>query len=201
MALDINFKILLYKDKDYAILPYEDGLFQTVRVQSKIRFTCLFGDSMSFHQNWQSQATNQPSSKLTKHQILNQQHIHTYIHTYIPTFSEHSGLVLWLLKLVHRPGIPKFLNCSNVKWDYIYFKKYWSGLLFPSPGDLPDPGIKPGFPTLQAESLQSKPPEKPSQRPRMSIWPQLPNIQSNCLHCTSLAVSDNIPYLGYYCLV
>ena len=133
--------------------------------------------------------------------LISSIYIHTYIHTYIPTFSEHSGLVLWLLKLVHRPGIPKFLNCSNVKWDYIYFKKYWSGLLFPSPGDLPDPGIKPGFPTLQAESLQSKPPEKPSQRPRMSIWPQLPNIQSNCLHCTSLAVSDNIPYLGYYCLV
>ena len=29
---------------------------------------------------------------------------------------------------------------------------YWSGLLFPSPGDLPDPGIKPGSPTLQAVS-------------------------------------------------
>ena len=140
------------------------------------------GDSMPFHQNWQSQATNQPSSKLTKHQILNQQHIYTYI----PTFSEHSGSALWLLKLVHRPGIPKFLNYSNIKWDYIYFKKYWSGLLFPSSGDLPDPGIKPGFPSLQAESLQSKPPEKPSQKPSMSIWPQLPNIQSSCLHCTTV---------------
>ena len=28
--------------------------------------------------------------------------------------------------------------------------EYWSGLLFPSPGDLPDPGIKPGSPALQA---------------------------------------------------
>ena len=27
-------------------------------------------------------------------------------------------------------------------------QEYWSGLLFPSPGDLPDPGIKPGSPTL-----------------------------------------------------
>ena len=29
---------------------------------------------------------------------------------------------------------------------------YWSGLPFPSPGDLPDPGIKPGSSTLQADS-------------------------------------------------
>ena len=29
----------------------------------------------------------------------------------------------------------------------------WSGLPFPSPGDLPDPGIEPGSPTLQADAL------------------------------------------------
>ena len=29
----------------------------------------------------------------------------------------------------------------------------WSGLPIPSPGDLPDPGIKPGSPALQADSL------------------------------------------------
>ena len=38
--------------------------------------------------------------------------------------------------------------------------EYWSGLPFPSPGDLPNPGIKPGSPTLQAESLLSEPPGK-----------------------------------------
>ena len=37
---------------------------------------------------------------------------------------------------------------------------YWSGLPFPSPGDLPDPGIEPGSPTLQADSLPSEPPGK-----------------------------------------
>ena len=31
-------------------------------------------------------------------------------------------------------------------------QEYWGGLPFPSPGDLPDPGIKPGFPVLQADS-------------------------------------------------
>ena len=37
-------------------------------------------------------------------------------------------------------------------------QEYWSGLLFPSPGDLPDPGIEPGSPTLQADALPSEPP-------------------------------------------
>ena len=32
----------------------------------------------------------------------------------------------------------------------------WSGLLFPSPGDLPDPGIEPGPPTLQVDSLPTE---------------------------------------------
>jgi len=32
-------------------------------------------------------------------------------------------------------------------------QEYWSGLPFPSPGDLPDSGIEPGSPTLQADSL------------------------------------------------
>ena len=41
------------------------------------------------------------------------------------------------------------------------WQEYWSGLPFPPPGDLSDPGIKPGSPTLQAESLLSEPPEKP----------------------------------------
>ena len=39
---------------------------------------------------------------------------------------------------------------------------YWSGLLFPPPGDLPDPGIEPGPPALQADSLPAEPPGKPS---------------------------------------
>ena len=33
---------------------------------------------------------------------------------------------------------------------------YWSGLPFPSPGDLPDPGIKPGSPAQQADSLPTE---------------------------------------------
>ena len=37
-------------------------------------------------------------------------------------------------------------------------QEYWNGLPFPSPGDLPDPGIKPRSPALQADILTSEPP-------------------------------------------
>ena len=39
-------------------------------------------------------------------------------------------------------------------------QEYWSGLPFPSPGDLSDSGIKPGSSALQANSLPTEPPEK-----------------------------------------
>ena len=42
----------------------------------------------------------------------------------------------------------------------------WSGLPFPSPGDLPDPEIEPRSPTLQADALTSEPPGKP----QVSQW-------------------------------
>ena len=50
-------------------------------------------------------------------------------------------------------------------------QEYWSGLLFPSLGDLPDPGIEPRSPALQADSLLTELWGKPS----FTIWP------SNCI--------------------
>ena len=50
-------------------------------------------------------------------------------------------------------------------------QKYWSGLPFPSPGDLPDPGIEPESPAWQAGPLPSEPPERP---PTVIYW--APNI-------------------------
>ena len=41
--------------------------------------------------------------------------------------------------------------------------EYWSGLPFPAPGDLPQPGTEPRSPTLQADSFPAEPPGKPSQ--------------------------------------
>ena len=44
--------------------------------------------------------------------------------------------------------------------DYFSKPEYWSGLLFPSPEDLPNLGIKPRSPTLQMDSLPAEPPGK-----------------------------------------
>ena len=44
-------------------------------------------------------------------------------------------------------------------------QEYWSGYPFPSPGDVSNPGIKSGFPALQADSFLSEPPEKPLTSP------------------------------------
>ena len=48
----------------------------------------------------------------------------------------------------------------------------WSGLPFPAPGDLPDPGIEPRSPALQADSLLSEPPGKPPSQvqPKIKKW-------------------------------
>ena len=43
-------------------------------------------------------------------------------------------------------------------------QQYWTGLPFPSPGNLPDPGIKPRSLALQAGASPSKPPGKPTNR-------------------------------------
>ena len=41
------------------------------------------------------------------------------------------------------------------------WQEYWSGQPYPSPGDLPNPGVKLGSPALMADSVPSEPPGKP----------------------------------------
>ena len=47
---------------------------------------------------------------------------------------------------------------SSVHW--IFRQEYWSGLPFPSPGDLPHPAMEPGSPSLQVDSFPTEPPGK-----------------------------------------
>ena len=50
-------------------------------------------------------------------------------------------------------------------------QEYWSGFPCLPPGDLPNPGIKPRSPILQADALPSEPPGKPGKREVMrSYW-------------------------------
>ena len=58
--------------------------------------------------------------------------------------------------------------------------EYWSRQPFPSPGDLPNPGIKPRSPALQADSLPAEPPGEAHCLPR-----PLPNPNSYFLDLTS----------------
>ena len=48
--------------------------------------------------------------------------------------------------------------------------EYWNGLPFPSPGDLPDPGIEPRSSTLQADALTSEPPGSPILCLLLNTW-------------------------------
>ena len=68
--------------------------------------------------------------------------------------------------------------CHEVKWSRVWLcdpwtvayhaplsmgsssQEYWSGLPFPSPEDIPDPGIEPRYPSLWADALPSEPPGK-----------------------------------------
>ena len=53
-------------------------------------------------------------------------------------------------------------------------QEYWSGLPFPPPGDLPDPGIEPSSPALQADSL----PLSHLRRPVVVSFDILPTVTS-----------------------
>ena len=75
----------------------------------------------------------------------------------------------------HRKGIVKVKSLSRVRlfatlWTVAYQappsmefsrQEYWRGLPFPSPGNLPDPGIESRSPALQADTLPYEPPGKP----------------------------------------
>ena len=50
----------------------------------------------------------------------------------------------------------------------------WNGLPFPSPGDLPDPGIEPGSRALQTDPLPSEPPGKPPGKSLVDVFDGIP---------------------------
>ena len=67
-----------------------------------------------------------------------------------------------LLSHVQLFAIPWIVACQAPLSIKFSRQEYWSGLLFPSPGDLQHPGIEPGSPALQADSLPSVLPGKPT---------------------------------------
>ena len=59
-------------------------------------------------------------------------------------------------------------------------QEYWNGLPFPSPGDLPDPGIKPESPALADGCFTPKPPGKPMTLGKITKNPSLPQFPQLC---------------------
>ena len=62
--------------------------------------------------------------------------------------------------VVSGSAIPQTTACPAPLSMKFSRQQYWSVLPFLSPGDLPYPGIKPGSPALQADSLPTEPPGK-----------------------------------------
>ena len=72
--------------------------------------------------------------------------------------------------------------------------EYWSGQAFPSPGDLPKPGIEPRSPTLQADSLPAEPQGKPvAIQSRLKLWKPLKILFSFFKCC----LTPNYPLFSY----
>ena len=65
-------------------------------------------------------------------------------------------------------------------------QEYWSGVPFPSPGDLPNPGIEPRSPALQADALSSEPPGKPL----VAKKPKSQKAKKPCFACPLTCGSD-----------
>ena len=62
---------------------------------------------------------------------------------------------------MYNSGIPLTVAYQALPSTEFSRLEYWSGLPFPSPGNLPDLGIEPRSPALQADALLSEPPGKP----------------------------------------
>ena len=101
------------------------------------------------------------------------QNLSIFIHTYfivivvllLLLFLKHLRVknIMTLYPKYFSQNFPRRGKCSYIITLSMIFSRqeYWTGQPFPSPGDLPDPGIKPRSPALQVESLPSEPPGKP----------------------------------------
>ena len=78
-------------------------------------------------------------------------------------------------------------------------QEYWSGLPCPSPGDLPNPGIEPRSPILQADSLPSEPLGKPIfllgniNSKQVAFLPFLKETRRGCPPETAIFLPDQCP--------
>ena len=84
-----------------------------------------------------------------------------YTHSYIRTVVCGVCVYVYVLSCVQLFVTPWTVACQALLSIKLSRQEYWSGLPFPSPGDLPYPGIEPLAPALPTDSLPSEPPGKP----------------------------------------
>ena len=77
-------------------------------------------------------------------------------------------------------------------------QEYWRGLPFPTPGDLPDPGIEPGSPALQANSLPSEPPGKPLGWHRVKQGKIENRLVSTLIFCCTMFINFMYAFIPEY---
>ena len=96
-------------------------------------------------------------------------HTHTHTHTHIHIYTYTHIYIHIYMKWKSLSCIRLFVTSWTVNWQGLLSvefsrQEYWSRLPFPSLGDLSRPGIEPGSPALQADSLPSELPGKPIYR-------------------------------------
>ena len=90
--------------------------------------------------------------------------IQLWLMSVFPTILESPWKWKWKLSHVRLFATPWTVACQAPPSMGFSRQEYWSGLPFPSPGDLSNPGIEPGSPALQADALTSEPPGKPQSK-------------------------------------
>ena len=127
---------------------YSLGLTGLISLHSKRLSSVISSTTIQRHQFF----STHPS-------LWSNSHIHTWRKVKVKSLC-HVRLFATLWTVAHQA--PPFMGFSR--------QEYCCGLPFPSPGDLPNPGIEPGSPTLQADALTSEPPGKPRKTSIPDYW-------------------------------
>ena len=102
----------------------------------------------------------------TRTHTLTHTHSHTHTHTHTHTCPAIVPCLLLFQSLSHVGlfATPQTVACQAPLFMGFSRQEYWSGVPFPSPGDLPDPRIEPMSSALSGRFFSSEPPGKPSTR-------------------------------------
>ena len=95
------------------------------------------------------------------HQLSNYIGLNKLLHGWVTVLLESPFQMVKVLVAQSCPTLWPPVVCQSPLFMGSSRQEYWSGLLVTSPGDLPDPGIRPRSPMLQADALPSEQPGKP----------------------------------------